>query len=108
MVDFVIRIKMENENDIVEIILPQYLPIANWSIEEKEDMNLISYSRIEFPIKDENMREGITSAVEKFQLQVTRDQAAEILLKWSNVDEIGKLFKDKKEYYLLKIVVVFY
>ena len=105
MVDSVIRIKMEEENDIVEVILPQYLPIAGWSIEEKEYINLISYSRIEFPIKDEHMLEGITSVVQKFQLQVAKDQTTEILLKWSNVNEIDKLFKDKKEYYLLKIVV---
>ena len=31
--------------------VPQYLPINNWSIEEKEYVNLISYNKTDFPIK---------------------------------------------------------
>ena len=59
----------------------------------------------DFPIKNENMVEGPSAAVQKFVLNVAREETSEILLKWANVDEVDKLFKDKKEDYLLKIVV---
>lgn len=83
-VDSEIQIKMKKKSDIVEVILPQYLPVNYWSIGEKEYINLISYSRTSFPIKDKRMMEGRSAA---------------------NINEANKLFKDKKEDYLLKIVV---
>ncbi len=104
-VDSEIQIKMEKKNDIVEVILPKYLPINYWSIGEKEYINLISYSRTSFTIKDKNMLEGISAEVQRFKIQVPIDETTEILLKWSNINEEDKLFKDKKEDYLLKIVV---
>lgn len=100
-----IEIKMDQDSDIVEIVLPQRLPINYWSLDEKEDLNLVSYSMIDFPIKNENMLEGPSPAVQKFVLNVAREESSEILLKWANVDEVDKLFKDKKEDYLLKIKV---
>ena len=100
-----IEVKMDQDSDIVEIVLPQYLPINYWSLDEKENLNLVSYSMIDFPIKNENMLEGPSPAVQRFVLNVARGETSEILLKWSNVDESDKLFKDKKEDYLLKIVV---
>lgn len=100
-----IEIKMEKKSNIVEIVLPQYLPINNWSIEEKEYVNLISYNKTDFPIKDGDMIEGISTAVQKFKIQVSTDETTEILLKWANINEVDKLFKDKKEDYLLKISV---
>ena len=100
-----IEIKMDQDSDIVEIFLPQRLPINYWSLDEKENLNLVSYSMIDFPIKNENMLEGPSPAVQKFVLNVAREETSEILLKWANVDEVDKLFKDKKEDYLLKIVV---
>lgn len=104
-VDAEIQIKMDNNSDVVEVILPQYLPVNYWSIEEKEYINLISYDRTSFPIKDEDMPEGISAAVQRFKIQVATDETTEIMLKWSNIDEADKLFKDKKEDYLLKMVV---
>ena len=104
-VDSEIQIKMEEKNDIVEIILPKCLPVNYWSIEEKEYMNLISYSRTSFTIKDRDMIEGISAEVQRFKIQVPIDETTEILLKWSNINEGDKLFKDKKEDYLLKIKV---
>lgn len=100
-----IEVKMDQDSDIVEIVLPQRLPINYWSLDEKENLNLVSYSMIDFPIKNENMLEGPSPAVQKFVLNVAREETSEILLKWANVDEMDKLFKDKKEDYLLKIVV---
>lgn len=100
-----IEIKMDQDSDIVEIVLPQRLPINYWSLDEKEYLNLVSYSMIDFPIKNENMLEGPSPAVQKFVLNVAREETSEILLKWANVDEVDKLFEDKKEDYLLKIKV---
>mgnify|MGYP000105725121 FL=1 len=51
------------------------------------------------------MIEGISTAVQKFKIQVSTDETTEILLKWANINEVDKLFKDKKEDYLLKISV---
>lgn len=102
-----IEVKMDQDSDIVEIVLPQCLPINYWSFDEKEYLNLVSYSMIDFPIKNENMLEGPSPAVQKFVLNVAREETSEILLKWSNVDEVDKLFKDKKEDYLLKIKVTY-
>lgn len=104
-VDSEIQIKMDKKSDIVEVILPQYLPVNYWSIGEKEYINLISYSRTSFPIKDKRMMEGRSAEVQRFRIQVAMDETTEILLKWSNINEANKLFKDKKEDYLLKIVV---
>ena len=102
-----IEVKMDQDSDIVEIVLPQRLPINYWSLDEKKYLNLISYSMIDFPIKNENMLEGPSPAVQKFVLNVAREETSEILLKWANVDEIDKLFKDKKDDYLLKIKVTY-
>lgn len=102
-----IEIKMDQDSDIVEIVLPQYIPINYWSLDENEYLNLVSYSMIDFPIKNENMLEGPSAAVQKFVLNVAREETSEILLKWANVDEVDKLFKDKKEDYLLKIKVTY-
>ena len=51
------------------------------------------------------MMEGRSAEVQRFKIQVAMDETTEILLKWSNINEEDKLFKDKKEDYLLKIVV---
>ena len=102
-----IEIKMDGDSDIVEIVLPQRLPINYWSLDEKENLNLISYIMTDFPIKNENMVEGPSAAVQKFVLNVAREESSEILLKWANVDEVDKLFKDKKADYLLKIKVTY-
>lgn len=98
---------MDEDSEIVEIVLPQYLPINYWSLDENEYLNLVSYNKVDFPIKDENMLEGPSRAVQKFELNLARGETSEILLKWANVDEIDKSFKDKKEDYLLKIKVTY-
>ena len=102
-----IEVKMDQDSDIVEIVLPQRLPINYWYLDEKEYLNLVSYSIVDFPIKNENMLEGPSASVQKFVFNVARGEASEILLKWSNVDEVDKLFKDKKADYLLKIKVTY-
>ena len=103
--DSEIEIKMDGDSDLVEIVLPQYIPINYWYLDEKEYLNLVSYSIVDFPIKNENMLEGPSASVQKFVFNVARGEASEILLKWANVDEIDKSFKDKKADYLLKIKV---
>lgn len=96
-------IKLEEESDVVDLVVPQYLPINIWSVDEKNILNLISYSKIDFKIEDKDMLEGISNSLQKFQFQVTQGET--IFLKWSNINEIEKPFKDKNEDYLLKIVV---
>lgn len=100
-----IEIKMDQDIYTIEIIIPQYLPINYWYLDEKEYLDLVSYSIVDFPIKNENMLEGPSASVQKFVFNVARGEASEILLKWSNVDDVDKLFKDKKSDYLLKIRV---
>lgn len=97
-------IKLDKGKDVVDLVVPQYLPINIWNIDEKNILDLISYRRIDFPIKDNDMLEGISNSVQSFQFQVSQDETT-ILLKWSNIDEIEKPFKDKNEDYLLKVVV---
>lgn len=96
-------IKLEEESDVVNLVVPQYLPINIWSVDEKNILNLTSYSKIDFKIEDKDMVEGISNSVQKFQFQVIQGET--IFLKWSNINEIEKPFKDKNEDYLLKIVV---
>lgn len=103
--DSEIEIKMDHDSDLLEIIFPQYFPINYWSLDEKEYLNLISYSRFDFSIKDEIMVVGQSRALQKFVLSLLRGETSEILLKWSNVDEIDKSFMDKKADYNLKIKV---
>ena len=103
--DSEIEIKMDQDSDLLEIIFPQYFPINYWSLDEKEYLNLISYSRFDFSIKDEIMVVGQSRALQKFVLSLLRGETSEILLKWSNVDEIDKSFMDKKADYNLKIKV---
>lgn len=98
---------MDQDSEILEIVLPQYLPINYWSLDEIENLNLISYNKIDFPIKDENMVEGPSASVQKFKIRVNNGESSEILLKWANVDEVDKLFRDKKADYLLKIKVTY-
>lgn len=101
--DSEIEIKMDQDSDLLEIIFPQYFPINYWSLDEKEYLNLISYSRFDFSIKDEIMVVGQSRALKKFVLSLLRGETSEILLKWSNVNEIDKSFMDKKADYNLKI-----
>lgn len=96
-------IKIDNGKDVVEVVVPQYLPINIWSVDEKNILDLISYSRVDCSIKDKDMVEGISNSVQKFKFQVTQGET--IFLKWSNINEIEKPFKDKNEDYLLKVVV---
>lgn len=105
--DSEIEIKMDENSNTLEIVLPQGLPINYWSFDEKEYMDLLLYNKVDFPIKDENMVEGPSAAVQKFVFNVARGEASEILLKWANVDEVDKLFKDKNKDYLLKIKVTY-
>ena len=103
--DSEIEIKMDQDSDLLEIIFPQYFPINYWSLDEKEYLNLTSYSRFDFSIKDEIMVVGQSRALQKFVLSLLRGETSEILLKWSNVNEIDKSFMDKKADYNLKIKV---
>src|SRR5699024_9667713 len=88
--DSEIEIKMDHDSDLLEIILPQYLPISFWSIYEKEYLNLISYSRFDFSIKDEIMAEGQSRALQKSVHNQIKGETFEILINKLNVKEIDK------------------
>lgn len=104
-IDAKIELKLSDDEKDVEIILPQYLPINNWFIEEKNYINLKSYEKLEYPIKKDNMIEGITPFVQKFNIEVSVSEATELVFKWANINEANKSFEDKNEDYLLKIVI---
>ncbi|MDD7463229.1 MAG: hypothetical protein SOW41_06710 [Anaerococcus sp.] len=104
-VDTEVQIHTDDKSDEIELILPQYLPINFWSFEEKNLINIVDYELVNYPIKDENMVEGISSSVQKFIIHLPDEESTEIYFKWANIDETKKLFKDRKEDYLLKLVV---
>lgn len=100
-----IEVKRDKERDDLEISLPQYLPINTWSLEEGDYLDLTSYNKIAYPIKKENMLEGISPNVQNFKIQLL-EGGTELVFKWANVNEADKPFKDKQEDYLLKIILV--
>lgn len=99
-----IEVKRDKERDDLEISLPQYLPINTWSLEEGDYLDLTSYNKIAYPIKKENMLEGISPNVQNFKIQLL-EGGTELVFKWANVNEADKPFKDKQEDYLLKIIL---
>lgn len=101
-----IEVKIDKAREDLEISLPQYLPINTWSLEEETYLDLTSYSKIAYPIKKENMLEGISPNVQNFKIQLPEGERTELVFKWANVNEADKLFKDKQEDYLLKIILV--
>ena len=100
-----IEVKRDKERDDLEISLPQDLPINTWSLEEGDYLDLTSYNKIAYPIKKENMLEGISPNVQNFKIQLL-EGGTELVFKWANVNEADKPFKDKQEDYLLKIILL--
>ena len=97
------EIDLKGKDNIVDVALPQWSVINYWNIEES--LSLISNSIIEFPIYDKDMLEGASNRVQRFKIKVADDEKTTLIFKWSNVNEIGKAFKDKKADYILKITV---
>ncbi|KGF11675.1 hypothetical protein HMPREF1633_05205 [Tissierellia bacterium S5-A11] len=100
-----IEVKIDKGREDLEISLPQYLPINTWSLEKGTYLDLTSYSKIAYPIKKENMLEGISPNVQNFKIQLL-EGGTELVFKWANVNEADKPFKDKQEDYLLKIILL--
>ena len=100
-----IEVKIDKGREDLEISLPQYLPINTWSLEEETYLDVTSYSKIAYPIKKENMLEGVSPNVQNFKIQLPEGEGIELVFKWANVNESTKLFKDKQEDYLLKIIL---
>lgn len=96
--DDVIKLSDVKKGDRIDVILPQYLPINLWSIEEKETIDLINYSKIELPVQQ--AVEGKSVFVQAFSF-IMDDTS--VLFKWSNVRENGKSFSEKETDYLLEI-----
>ena len=73
--------------------------------DEKNYINLKSYEKLEYPIKKDNMIEGISPFVLKFNIEVSDSETTELVFKWANINEANKSFEDKNEDYLLKIAI---
>lgn len=101
-----IEVKRDKGREDLEISLPQYLPINTWSLEEGTYLDLTSYNKIAYPIKKENMLEGVSPNVQNFKIQLPEGEGTDLVFKWANVNEADKLFKDKQEDYLLKIILL--
>ena len=97
------EIDLKGKDNIVDVALPQWSVINYWSMEES--LSLISYNIIDFPIDDKDMLEGTSNRVQRFKIKVADDEKTTWIFKWSNVNEMGKAFKDKKADYILKITV---
>ena len=97
------EIDLKGNNNIVDVALPQWSVINYWSMEES--LSLISNNVIEFPIDTKDMLEGTSNRVQSFRVKVADDEKTTWIFKWSNVNEMGKAFKDKKADYILKITV---
>lgn len=98
-------IKLEEGKSSLEVILPQVAPNYYRYFDEGEFISLLSYKKIDLPIREEDERDGPSSTVQDFSFRVSGSEKSEILLKWANVNEGEKPFKDKKEDYLLKLSV---
>lgn len=96
-----IKLQDIREGDRIEVILPQYLPINLWSIEEKETIDFINYNKKDLTVQQ--AVEGRSAFVQKFIFTLENDTS--ILFKWSNVQECGKSFDEKEKEYLLKISI---
>lgn len=77
-----IEVKIDKGREDLEISLPQYLPINTWSLEEETYLNLTSYSKIAYPIKKENMLEGISPNVQNFKIQLPEGEGTDLVFKW--------------------------
>ncbi|EFM38507.1 hypothetical protein HMPREF0379_1742 [[Eubacterium] yurii subsp. margaretiae ATCC 43715] len=97
------EIELRGKDDIVDVALPQWSVINYWSMEES--LSLISNNVIEFPIDTKDMLDGTSNRVQRFRIKVADDEKTTLIFKWSNVNEMGKAFKDKKADYILKITV---
>lgn len=97
------EIDLKGKDNIVDVALPQWSVINYWGMEES--LSLISNNVIEFPIDTKDMLEGTSNRVQNFRVKVADDEKTTLIFKWSNVNEMGKAFKDKKADYILKITV---
>ena len=97
------EIDLKGKDNIVDVALPQWSVINYWSMEES--LSLTSYNIIDFPIDDKDVLEGTSNRVQRFKIKVADDEKTTWIFKWSNVNEMGKAFKDKKADYILKITV---
>lgn len=101
-----IGLKLEEESgNVVEVTLPQRIPICLWSIEMKDYIDLVSYSNDTIEIEDKNKLEGPSPNLQTFRFKVYKENDVTVSFKWSNINEIEKSFNDKEAYYLLKLKI---
>lgn len=102
--EYEIEIKIKPD-DRLEVILPESGCVQYWDIDEENKLHLIKYE--EYAIKPliRAVKCGESVALQKFIFSGLNEKK-EISFKLCNILEINKLFKDKKEIYLLKIKII--
>jgi|GEM_PF-7052354 len=86
-----------------EIVLPVISPTHFWSLEETEEVSLVSYDKKAWWELSEEL-EGEVAALQRFKVELPAEASTYIRFKWANVNEIGRAFDDKAEDYYLCIV----
>lgn len=87
----------------MEVILPQNNSINFWSIGVNEEIDFISCHKIDYPIEDNGIVEGVSATMQKFCFIVRSEKDTSIFFKRSNVNKIEKSFNDIDDNYLFNL-----
>lgn len=100
-----IKVSLQNLPEcMISIILPSGLDFCEWNLEENEDIDLCSYSRVMIPVA--HLREGAVSDVESFTFRVAPN-VDKVSFKYINKKEKGKSFNTKEGVYELTLTLSF-
>jgi len=101
-----IEYKLSGSDNYIEVILPRRIPAFKWYLKEDEEVELVAYELFSLPIADEDIKDGPSSAVQRFYVLFNSDKQTTIQFKWSNVNENDKAFAEKEAAYSLFIVLL--
>lgn len=99
-----IELQMDSTETQITVVLPRIQPTLLWSMEEQENIDLISYKEEKYTVHGE-MRDGESAEIQIFVFKINRDSDQRIRFKWSNVNEQGKSFQEKEGVYTLELFV---
>lgn len=89
------------EEGKIEVILPKISNVNTWWFGESSEVDLLSYSKYRMNPDMDEVREGESDEVQRFELYCER----EVIFKWSNVNEAEKAFADRDAQYTLTIKI---
>ncbi|MGI6078393.1 MAG: hypothetical protein ACOYCB_09590 [Fastidiosipilaceae bacterium] len=101
-----IEYKLSGSKDYLEVILPRRIPCCKWYLKEDEDVELLVYDLFSLPIADDDIKDGPSSAVQRFYVFFNPDKQTTIQFKWSNINENDKAFAEKEAVHSLFIVLL--